>query len=109
MPKIKFSHNYYKLAHAAGRKRKATLIAAIPYRIDETTPESFIKNDTAYEAGYYQLKPGDYVLLLFLGKYGLFTTIRPRKGRYGDKLEYYSKHINEEFEIVIKEEENGND
>lgn len=109
MLKIKFSHHYYKLAHAAGRERKATLIAAIPYRIDETTPKSFIENDTAYEAGCYQLKPGDYVLLLFLGKYGLFTTIRPRKGRYGDKLEYYSKHINEEFEIVIKEEGNGND
>ena len=107
MLKIKFSHHYYKLAHAAGRK--ATLIAAIPYRIDENTPESFIRNDTAYATGYYDLKPGDYVLLLFLGEYGLFTTIRPRKGRYGDKLEYYSKHINEEFEIVIKEEGNGND
>ena len=55
--------------------------------------------------GFYELKPGDYVLLLFVGSKGIFTTIRSRKGRYGDKLEYYSKHINEEFEIVIKEEE----
>ena len=47
------------------------------------------------------------MLLLFLGANGLFTTIRPRKGRYGDKLEYYSKHINEEFEVVIEEENNG--
>lgn len=102
MLKIKFSHHYYKLQAQGDRVR---LIAAMPYRIDENTPRDFLNYDTWYDfACHYELKPGDYVLLLFLGANGVFTTIRPRKGRYGDKLEYYSKHINEEFEIVIKEE-----
>ena len=103
MPKIRFSHDYWKLNKAG---RVATLISASPYRIDEHTPERFLEYDTRYGAwDRYELKPGDYVLLLFLGANGVFTTIRPRKGRYGDKLEYYLAHIGEEFEIVIKEEE----
>lgn len=100
--KIKFSHRYYKLENQGG---KARLIAAMPYRIDDTTPKDFLAYDTYYYPdGHYELKPGDYVLLLFLGANGVFTTIRPRKGRYGDKLEYYSSKIGEEFEIVVKEE-----
>lgn len=102
MLKIKFAHQYWKLQNQGS---KATLISAVPYKIDESTPEGFLNYDTYYYPdGYYELKPGDYVLLLFLGKNGVFTTIRPRKGRYGDKLEYYSAHIGEEFEIVIEEE-----
>ena len=100
--KIKFSHQYYKLWSQGS---KARLVAAMPYRIDENTPKDFLDYDTYYYPdGHYELKPGDYVLLLFLGEHGVFTTIRSRKGRYGDKLEYYSAHIGEEFEIVIEEE-----
>ena len=100
--KIKFSHHYYKLQAQGDRVR---LITAVPYSIDENTPRDFLNYDTWYYAdGHYELKPGDYVLLLFLGANGVFTTIRSRKGRYGDKLEYYSAHIGEEFEIVIEEE-----
>lgn len=99
--KIKFSHLYWKLQNQGNTAR---LIAALPYRIDEYTPQDFLAYDTYYYPdGHYELKPGDYVLLLFLGANGVFTTIRPRKGRYGDKLEYYSAHIGEEFEIVIEE------
>ena len=99
--KIKFSHLYYKL-QAQGDK--ARLIAVMPYCIDENTPKEFLAYDTGYYMdGYYDLKPGDYVLLLFLGAKGVFTTIRSRKGRYGDKLEYYSTHIGEVFEILIEE------
>lgn len=102
MLKIKFSHSYWKLENQGS---KARLIAAMPYHIDENTPKDFLSYDTYFwPDGHYELKPGDYVLLLFLGANGVFTTIRPRKGRYGDKLEYYSAHIGEEFEIVIKEE-----
>ena len=102
MLKIKFSHHYFKLQNQGN---KATLISATPYKIDDSTPERFITYDTYYYPdGHYELKPGEYVLLLFLGDNGVFTTIRPRKGKYGDKLEYYSKHIGEEFEIVIKVE-----
>lgn len=103
MLKIKFSHDYWKLLYQGD---EATLIAAIPYRIDDNTPKEFLAYDTYYYPDkHYELKPGDYVLLLFLGANGVFTTIRPRKGRYGDKLEYYSAHIGEAFKIVIKEED----
>ena len=102
MLKIRFSHHYYKLENQGS---KARLIAAIPYRIDKNTPADFLAYDTYYYPdGHYELKPGDYVLLLFLGENGVFTTIHPRDGRYGDKLEYYSKHIGVMFEIAIKEE-----
>lgn len=98
--KIKFSHRYYKLL---GQRDRARLIAVMPCCIDENTPKDFLAYDTRYNMdGYYELKPGDYVLLLFLGSNGVFTTIRSRKGRYGDRLEYYSAHIGEVFEIVIE-------
>lgn len=101
MLKIKFSHHYYKLQNQGD---KAILISATPYKIDDSTPKGFLDYDTYYYPdGHYELKSGDYVLLLFLGDNGVFTTIRTRKGRYGDKLEYYSKHIGKEFEVVIKE------
>ena len=99
MNKIKFSHQYYKLQYQGDTAR---LIAVIPYRIDRNTPEDFIGYDTwFYPDGHYELKQGEYVLLLFLGASGVFTTIRSRKGRYGDKLEYYSGKIGEMFELEI--------
>lgn len=99
MNKIKFSHQYYKLQTQGNT---ALLIAAIPYQINDNTPARFLAYDTYYYPdGHYELKQGEYVLLLFLGASGVFTTIRPRKGRYGDKLEYYSGKIGEMFEIVI--------
>lgn len=106
MLKINFSHNYCKLEQA---RDVATLVYVGPIRIDEDTPDVLIEYDTSYPGeygwGFYNLKPGDHVLLLFVSVTGvLFTTIRPRKGRYGDKLEYYSRHVGEVFEIVIKEE-----
>lgn len=100
--KIRFSHSYWKLKDQGDSAR---LIAVIPYRIDESTPKDFLDYDTYFGFdGHYELKPGDYVLLLFLGERGVFTTIRPRKGRYGDKLEYYSAHIGKRFKIIIEEE-----
>lgn len=100
--KIKFSHSYYKLQ---GISDTAVLILATPYKIDSNTPKEFIAYDTwYYPDGHYELKPGDYVLLLFLGSKGVFTTIRQRKSRNGDKLEFYSKHIGEIFTIEIQED-----
>lgn len=62
--------------------------------------------DTTYDGGRYELKKGDYVMLVFLGNLGIpFTTIRPAKGRYGDKFIYYRTHIGELFDIIIKEED----
>lgn len=109
MMKIKFSHYYQKLV--GHENHIATLCYAGSIKIDDNTPKQLLWYDTMYtdpktcEHAFYELKPGDYVLLLFADSKGIFTTIRSRKGRYGDKLEYYSSHIGEEFEIVIEEEE----
>lgn len=109
MLKIKFSHNYCKLENV---RDVATLVYVGPIRIDEDTPEELLLYDTSYlieeedEFSFYTLAKGDYVLLLFISTNGQpFTTIRSRKGRYGDKLEYYSQHIGEQFKIIIKEDE----
>lgn len=109
MLKIKFSHNYCKLEQA---RDVATLAYVGPIRIDADTPEALLLYDTSYPVAdgddfdFYNLKHGDYVLLLFISTNGQpFTTIRPRRGSYGDKLEYYSQHIGEEFKIVISKED----
>lgn len=55
MLKIKFSHLYYKLQNQGDN---ATLIAAIPYRIDDNTPKEFLAHDTYYYPDeHYELKP----------------------------------------------------
>ena len=49
-------------------------------------------------------KRGELVQLIFLGNKGIpFCTIRTRKGRYGDKYEYYKPLIGEWFDVVVKE------
>ena len=106
--RIRFSHHYHKLR--AHENAIATLCHVSPIRIDENTPKRLLWYDTAYtdkqtcQIAFYELKPGDYVLLLVADAKGIFTTIRSRKGRYGDKLDYYYDKIGEEFEIVIKED-----
>ena len=64
--KIKFSHNYEKLREAG---QKAILIAAIPYHIDDTTPKEFLRYDTQYATGYYQLKPGGLCTAALSGRF----------------------------------------
>ena len=104
--KIKFSHNYFKLHN----QTKAELIDIKRIAIDKDTPPELLDYDTTYDGGRYELKKGDYVMLVFLGNLGIpFTTIRSAKGRYGDKYEYYYPHIGELFDIIInKEDRNEN-
>lgn len=100
--KIKFSHNYFKLHN----QTKAQFISVKRIVIDKDTPSELLEYDTTYDGGRYELKNGDYVMLVFLGNLGIpFTTIRPVKGRYGDKFIYYRTHIGELFDIIIKEED----
>ena len=100
--KIKFSHNYYKLHN----QTKAQLISVKSIVIDKDTPSELLEYDTTYDGGRYELKNGDYVMLVFLGNLGIpFTTIRSAKGRYGDKYKYYYPHIGDLFDIIIAEED----
>lgn len=102
MNQIKFSHYYYKLEDIANT---ATLIGVSPITINKNTSSILLDYDTTYEGGRYELKNGEYLLLMFIDKNKkLFTTIRPKWNGYGDKEQYYRNKINQEFAIVFTEE-----
>lgn len=114
MNKIKFAHRYPKLWNQS----RATLLAVRELNFPRDLNEDFILYDTKfldpagaaegqYAAGsiipgFYPLENGPYVQLIFVGdKHIPFCTVRPRKGRYGDKKEYYQAKVGQEFEIVF--------
>jgi len=113
MRKIKFSHEYLKLNDGciAG---SAVLVNVSLVQL-EKLPKSFLVYDTAYTdytgyskgkkptIRYFSLPPkGEYLLLLFqAGQSFLFTTLRSRYGKYGDKKKHYESLIGKEFEVVI--------
>lgn len=102
MNKIRFSKEYVKL-HG---QRSAELLAVSRVRIPDGVSSELIEYDTvATDGSRYELKPGKYILLVFLGELGIpFTTIRadtpPMKGRGQGKYEYYCSLVNQRFEIV---------
>lgn len=91
--KIKFSHNYLKL-NAIDIKNKVRLVK-LSLIMKEEQPKDFLNYDTGYydDKGrkcYYNLKPGQHILLFFVDSKGtLFTTIRPFNL---NKYSYYVKN-----------------
>lgn len=103
-PKIKFSHEYYKLPTS----KCATLIICKEIDLESQT-EHFKNYDTAfgsepelYEPLHYPLpKKGNYLLLAFISDTGaFFTTLRRATPQ---KTKYYESLVGREFEVVIKE------
>lgn len=102
-PHIKFSHAYAKLADGnSGFIRKARLIQVLSVTIEELTKD-FLDYDTDF--GKYSLAFDTlYVILLFQKPNGdLFTTVRPKYGRFGNKQEYYTSLTGQVFDIIITE------
>ena len=100
MAGIKFSHNYPKL-HG---QTSAKLIAVLPIRIDKNTPRELIEYDTKFDGGYFPLKTGNYIQLIFVGNLHIpFCTIR--SSYPPSKCDYYNGKIGEDFKITIKEGE----
>jgi len=99
MNKIKFSGEYRKL-HG---QTEATLLFVREIRIDSLTPKVFLDYDTTRTDGStYELKDGQYILLVFLGNLGIpFTTVRSLWGKYGNKLKYYKALIGQEFAVEV--------
>jgi len=107
MKKIKFSHAYLKLIYGGEIARMAKLVHVALVNLEDL-PEDFLRYDTEYmdangDVRRYSLpKKGEYLLLLFcVGRTFLFTTLRSRYGKYGDKKEYYDKVLGKIFEVVI--------
>lgn len=114
MIEINFSHEYVKL----NGQMKARLLDVII--LDAKAVQAnvrLIEYDTKYitnlanggiepmKYDYYPLpKSGELIQLIFMGDAGIpFCTIRSKKGKYGDKYEYYKPLIGEWFDIVVKE------
>lgn len=112
MKKIRFSHNYGKLRAIEDYEERNFMTACLldVFEVDiESLSVELIGYDTTYyekgQHGNYPLpKKGKYLLLLFLGDHGIFTTLRadwPPK-----KKEYYFKAVGEDFEVIINDSKN---
>jgi hypothetical protein len=96
MPSIKFSHRYAKL-RAAEPEMKAKLLLVCLVDLSEISPE-FLAYDT--DDGLYKLpKRGAYMMLIFEGSRGLFTTLRSNWPPH--KLDYYQSKIGQTFDLII--------
>lgn len=97
---IRFSHQYPKLHN----QTLAILYAVVIQDSTAFTPELLEYDTVYYEADgkhYFPLKPGKYMILLFLGnKYIPFTTIRSWDE---EKEIYYRSNIGKQFDIGVKQ------
>jgi hypothetical protein len=114
-PRIVFSHSYPKL----WEQKTATLLVVRELKFPEDKNEDLIMYDTSYYTtnppytgcgaysppDFYKLKNGPYIQLVFVGnKHIPFCTIRPKyNGWCKDRVAYYLSKIGQEFEIIIKE------
>ena len=100
MNQIKFSKEYVKL-HG---QTTAKLLAVYPQTINNTYKELIDYDTIATDGTRYELKPGKYILLVFIGdKHIPFTTIRsdkPAMNGMKSKWDYYKEKIGEDFAIV---------
>ena len=96
MKTIKFSHQYKKLA-VLRSDMTARLLLVLEVNLEDLKKE-FLEYDTE---GIYKLpKKGKYLLLIFQGHTGLFTTLR--RNYPSLKRLYYEKAIGETFKVEIK-------
>ena len=99
---IKFSKEYKKL-HG---QKKAVLLAVARIKIDRSGKwDKLLEYDTtATDGTRYEIKPGNYIQLVFCGEEGIpFCTIRsdrPALNGMKSKFDFYNEKVGEEFEIV---------
>lgn len=92
---IKFSHCYRKLQDQGD---EAQLLQVLEVNLKNLS-RPFLNYDT--DEGLFKLpKSGAYMMLIFLGKRGLFTTLRPCFPTA--KLEWYKSKIGKLFDIKIE-------
>jgi len=100
MKKIKFSHEYKKILVANGFLYRATLLEMLEVDLKDLH-KPFLDYDT--DEGKFELpKSGKYLLLIFHGYYGIFTTLRPAFPK--SKVDYYKNSIGETFQVVVQED-----
>ena len=106
---IKFSTlEYYKLEHI-DKAHPVILLETFSVSSKEELSKSFTEYDTKYMNSdsligdsYYKLPNGELLVLLFIDSHrNLFTTIRSRYGKNGDKSGYYRSKRNCHFWIEL--------
>jgi len=99
IPVIRFSHPYRKLMDACAGTNTAQLVAVLPVNIEDLNP-AFLDYDT--DGGKYVLpKKGEYLLLLFRSRRGIFPTLR--RAYPASKRAYYESKLGETFEVVLSD------
>jgi len=100
MRKITFQKKYWKLNVLGSMEAK--LLDVLDVNLEDLS-KHFIFHDTLYDngsagGGNYKLPDkGEYLLLIFAGANGLFTTLR--SGRCKTDVEYYRSGIGQTFKI----------
>ena len=95
-PTVKFSHSYDKL-RAVGDDWTAVLLQVLPVKLESLSRE-FIDYDTDNDLFTLPSK-GNYLLLIFEGMNGTFTTLRRNYPPH--KRKYYDKNVGNVFEVLI--------
>lgn len=93
---IKFSHSYKKL-RACGSSEYVKLLGVVGVDLAKLD-KPFLDYDT--DNGKYKLpKSGVYMMLIFKGQHGIFTTLRSPYPRY--KVKHYKGKVGEDFKVII--------
>lgn len=91
---IRFSHNYNKL-HVLDTEKEAKLLECINVKMEDLS-NHFLKYDA--EDKFNLPTKGKYLLLIFKGSQGIFTTLRRW---HAEKERYYRCMIGKSFTIEI--------
>ena len=114
MKEIKFSRTSYFKLFPIDMNDDLILLEVFPIPSKEKLSKQFIEYDTAYSDEssadlfkfnqFYKLPSGELLVLLFMDSSGsIFTTVRSRYGKLGDKLPYYLDSRGHSFVIKIGE------
>jgi hypothetical protein len=114
MKEIKFSRNGYFKLLPIDMLDDLILLEVFPIPSKEKLSKQFIEYDTAFNDEmkmdlfgfnqFYPLPSGELLVLLFMDSSGsIFTTVRSRYGKLGDKLPYYLDSRGHSFIIKIGE------
>lgn len=95
---IKFNHNYYKIP--LQYKLLPTYLIGVSVCDFSQLPEDFVKVDSCYAGGYYELpKEGKCLLLTLFTEHIIWTTVRKWNHEKEDK---YRSAIGQEVKIKVE-------
>lgn len=99
IPEIKFSHFYKKMPAGVTTFCESFVCGVEVKHYNNLTPD-FIKQDTEYEGGFYQLPKANLLIITIFTEGVKWTTVR----RWTEEKEkYYRGILGKEVKIIIDE------